>query len=195
MIPKIVDIICDNFESSLRRGEVPSVEDLLQSVEEQHRAQLLYELLALEVEHKIKRGHIVYLDELRNRFPREPEVLQRLFRSFLWEGSGFAAVGGADLMLRQFRLKAIVGRGSFGTVWLADDTRLDREVAIKTPHAYEGQEQNGLKTALSEAGAVAKLRHPNILPVHEVAEVNDHWFMVTDFAAGGTLQQLSLIHI
>jgi eukaryotic-like serine/threonine-protein kinase len=191
MIPQQVDILCDEFEAGLRRGGAPRIEELLGKMTQDHRAQLLYELLAVEIEFQLKRGQIVYLDELRLRFPDDAETLTLIFCSFLWQGAGFSTMTtGGDLMLRHFRLKALVGHGGFGTVWLADDTRLDREVAIKTPHAYGQQRSDGLRAALPEAAAATKLRHPHILPVYEVSEIDGRFFMVTDYASGGTLKQL-----
>src|SRR5262245_10053802 len=95
MIPKVVDIVCDEFESGLRRGAAPRIEDLLSANAPEHRSRLLYELLVLEIEYRAKREQITYLDELRHRFPDDLDTLSRVFRSFLWEGSGF--VGSLDL--------------------------------------------------------------------------------------------------
>jgi len=189
MIPKAIDSLCDQFETSLKRNENVLIEDLLPSVPDDQRGSLLYELLGVEMEFHLKRGKVIYLDELRHRFADHLDVVARVVRSFLWEGSDFAAAAGDwPGSLRQFSLKAIAGRGSFGTVWVAEDTHLNREVAIKTPHAYS-QRNTHSEAVIREASAAARLRHPNILPVHEVAELNGRWFIVTDYISGGTLKQ------
>ncbi len=191
MISHLVDQICDEFETSLRRGARPSIEKHLSAVGSDLRPRLLYELLALQLESLARRGEICYLDEWLERFPEDRQTVIDVFRSFLWEGSDFARSGccSDDLMLKQFRLKALVGRGAFGTVWLAADTHLERDVAIKTPHGYSGHEPEGVNPARKEAASSARLRHAHILAVHEVAEVDGHWFIVTDFVTGGTLKE------
>jgi len=191
MLAKIVDQICDEFETSLRRGGQPSIETLLTTAGEEHRPQLLYQLLALEMEYHARRGQFCYVDECLIRFPDDRSTVIDVFRSFLWEGSEFARSEccSNDLTLKHFRLKALIGRGAFGTVWLAMDRLLDRDVAIKTPHGYPGHALEEVNSAPKEAAAAARLRHAHILAVHEVAEVNGHWFIVTDFVTGGTLKE------
>ena len=73
-------------------------------------------------------------------------------------------------------------------MWLAEDSLLCREVAIKTPHAY-GHRQESSGIIIREASAAARLRHPNILPVYEVNESRGRWFIVTEYVSGGTLRQ------
>lgn len=64
----------------------------------------------------------------------------------------------------RFRLLTPLGRGSFGEVWLADDPKLERQVALKFPRP--GKQKN----FWWEAQAAAKLRHPNIVTVFEVGK-------------------------
>ncbi len=85
-----------------------------------------------------------------------------------------------------FELVDQIGAGSFGSVWKARDTELDRTVAIKIPR--KGQ----LDTAeteqfLREARAAAQLRHPHVVSVHEVGRDGDTVFIVSDFVEGLTL--------
>ena len=85
-----------------------------------------------------------------------------------------------------FHLRRILGRGGFGTVWLADDLRLERRVALKLPRRTEGN----LGNLLREAKTVAKLRHPNIVSVHEVGEVDGQAFIVCEYIDGMDLRSL-----
>ncbi|OAI57161.1 hypothetical protein AYO47_01825 [Planctomyces sp. SCGC AG-212-M04] len=191
---EFIDSVCDRFESELRRGGSPTLVEYVEPAPPEARPRLLYELLVTEIEFKVRRGASLYIDETLHRFPSHREIVFEAFRSFVWEGTGQAgpwnAQAGHDLMLRHFRLKALIGRGAFGNVWLADDTRLDREVAIKTCHAYDGVEPRELDSAICEAQAAATLRHANILPIYEVNEQDGCWFLVSSFAPNGTLQHL-----
>ena len=85
-----------------------------------------------------------------------------------------------------FRLDEQVGIGSFGSVWRARDTELDRIVAVKIPR--KGQLDPGeTEQFLREARAAAQLRHPGIVSVHEVGREQDTVFIVSDFIDGVTL--------
>lgn len=88
-----------------------------------------------------------------------------------------------------FRLLKRVGLGSFGSVWKAHDMRLDCTVAVKIPRLahFDSFQQNKF---LEEARAVAKLKHPNIVRVHEVGRHGESaLFIVSDFIEGVTLEE------
>jgi WD40 repeat protein/tetratricopeptide (TPR) repeat protein len=83
-----------------------------------------------------------------------------------------------------------VGAGSFGEVWKARDTELNRLVAVKIPHAghlSDGQDQDRF---LREARSAAVLRHPGIVTVHEVGHEEGLSYLVCDFIEGLTLTDL-----
>ncbi len=85
-----------------------------------------------------------------------------------------------------FQLLRILGRGGFGTVWLADDLRLERQVALKLPAPKRRDTSNLMR----EAKTAAKLRHPNIVSVHEVGESDGQAFIVCEYIDGMDLHSL-----
>ena len=86
----------------------------------------------------------------------------------------------------QFELIERVGKGSFGVVWKAHDTRLNRVVALKVPLAGRKGSPDS-PSFLHEARAAAGLHHPNIVTVFEVGERRGLWYIVTDFIDGTPL--------
>ena len=77
-----------------------------------------------------------------------------------------------------------VGEGASGVVYGAHDPELDRKIAIKVLHA-KVDAQDRLR---SEARAMAKLSHPNVVAVHDVGAFEGHVFVAMEFVAGGTLR-------
>src|SRR5262245_13108120 len=74
-----------------------------------------------------------------------------------------------------------------GEVYLAEDTRLGRRVAIKLLPAQAGTDEQARKRLLREARAAAMLDHPNICAVYEVGEEEGHRFIVMQYVDGETL--------
>jgi tRNA A-37 threonylcarbamoyl transferase component Bud32 len=86
-----------------------------------------------------------------------------------------------------FQLLAVLGNGAYGTVWKAYDEQLDRTVAVKLPRQRTlGREE--VSRFLREARAAAQLKHPNIVPVHEVGEREGVPYIVSDYIEGINLK-------
>jgi tRNA A-37 threonylcarbamoyl transferase component Bud32 len=92
--------------------------------------------------------------------------------------------------LGKFQLLARVGVGAFGAVWKARDTTLDRVVALKIPHTGLLTADEDRQRFEREARAAAQLRHPGIVTVHEVAELEGLPVIVADFVQGVPLKEL-----
>jgi tRNA A-37 threonylcarbamoyl transferase component Bud32 len=90
----------------------------------------------------------------------------------------------------RFQVLATVGSGGFGTVLKARDPTLDRTVALKVPHAGSLAEPHHCDRFLREARSIAQLRHPGIVPVHEVGQIDGVPYLVCDFVEGVTLSDL-----
>src|SRR5437667_2301455 len=83
-----------------------------------------------------------------------------------------------------------LGAGGMGEVYLAQDRRLDRQVALKILPAYFVSDEARLRRFQTEARAASALNHPNILTIHEVGEVDQVHFITTEFVDGQTLREL-----
>jgi eukaryotic-like serine/threonine-protein kinase len=97
---------------------------------------------------------------------------------------------GGQRLLGRFELIETVGVGAFGTVYKARDPQLDRVVAIKVPRAGNLTTDEERDRFRREARSVAQLRHPGIVPVHEVGEHEEVPYLVSEFVPGVTLSDL-----
>ena len=89
----------------------------------------------------------------------------------------------------QYELLQRVGKGSFGTVWKARDTRLDCIVAIKIPRFGQLHAEDA-ERFLKEAQAAAQLQHPNIVHVREVELDEETSYIASDFIEGTPLDEV-----
>ncbi|QRK11264.1 protein kinase [Archangium violaceum] len=89
----------------------------------------------------------------------------------------------------EFRLERLLGRGGMGIVYLAHDTSLGRPVAVKfiAPGQPEPQVRAYFET---EARAIARLQHPNVVTVFRVGSVGEHPYIVSEYVVGRSLSEL-----
>jgi serine/threonine protein kinase len=90
--------------------------------------------------------------------------------------------------ISRYRVDKILGRGGFGLVYLAQDAKLQRLVAIKVPHRRLVDSPEDAEAYLTEARTVASLDHPNIVPVHDVGSTEQFpCFVVSKYIDGTDL--------
>ena len=102
-------------------------------------------------------------------------------------GSGDSSTGDPSRIGR-YRIVRRLGQGGFGRVYLARDDDLDRPVAIKVPNPARISRPETVQAFLAEARILAKLDHPNIVPVHDVGRTEDGvCFVVSKLIEGSDL--------
>ena len=94
----------------------------------------------------------------------------------------------AGQMIGHYNILSTLGKGGMGEVYLAQDARLGRKIALKfLPNAFT-QDQERLRRFEQEARAASSLNHPNILTIHEIGEVEGRRFIATEFVDGEMLR-------
>jgi serine/threonine protein kinase/tetratricopeptide (TPR) repeat protein len=88
-----------------------------------------------------------------------------------------------------YRILGALGRGGMGEVYLAQDSRLGRKVALKLLRTEPTRQPERAKRFEQEARAASALNHPNILTIHEIGQVGGAYYIVTEFIEGQTLRQ------
>jgi formylglycine-generating enzyme required for sulfatase activity/type II secretory pathway predicted ATPase ExeA len=94
-------------------------------------------------------------------------------------------------LLDEYRIVRLLGSGAMGYVYLAEDTLLQRPVAVKFI-AQRRPDATARRHFMAEARALARLQHPNVVAVHRVGEIDDHPYLVTELVRGKSLSELTL---
>ena len=98
-------------------------------------------------------------------------------------------LGSGPVRIGKFELKERLGEGSFGYVFRALDTGLDREVAVKIGRAGSMSSEEEVHAFLREARAAAQLRHPGIVSIHDSGQTEDGvCYLVSELIEGETLE-------
>src|SRR6266480_4311669 len=92
--------------------------------------------------------------------------------------------------LGRYEIRSKIGAGGMGEVYLAQDTELDRKVALKILPAEVAANQDRMRRFVQEAKAAAALNHPNIAHIYEIGESAGLNFIAMEFIDGHTLRQL-----
>ncbi|HJX93491.1 MAG TPA: protein kinase [Pyrinomonadaceae bacterium] len=91
--------------------------------------------------------------------------------------------------LGRYEIRSKLGQGGMGEVYLAQDTKLDRKVAIKLITPDIATDKNRMNRFVQEAKAASALNHPNIITIHEIDDADLGQFIATEFIDGETLRE------
>lgn len=89
--------------------------------------------------------------------------------------------------ISNYRIISRIGAGGMGEVYLAEDTKLDRKVALKLLRSEFASNEDRRRRFVREAKAAAALSHPNIAQIYEVGEASGTHFIAMEFVDGDTL--------
>src|SRR5438477_5330920 len=94
----------------------------------------------------------------------------------------------AGTRLGRYEIRAKIGEGGMGEVYLAEDTKLDRKVALKVLPSEVATHPERMRRFVQEAKAASALNHPNIITIYEIDETDSGHFIATEFIDGETLR-------
>src|SRR3989441_8586125 len=95
----------------------------------------------------------------------------------------------AGTKLGRYEIRSKIGAGGMGEVYLAEDTRLHRKVALKVLPAEVASNQDRMRRFNQEATAAAALNHPNIAHIYEIGDSQGTHFIAMEFIDGETLRE------
>jgi beta-lactam-binding protein with PASTA domain len=90
----------------------------------------------------------------------------------------------------RYHVRSRIAHGGMATVYLATDTRLDRQVALKVMHAELARDADFVGRFIGEAKSVARLSHPNIVAVFDQGSDGQYLYLAMEYVPGRTLRSL-----
>jgi tRNA A-37 threonylcarbamoyl transferase component Bud32 len=146
--------------------------------------------ILLTWEESRERGTAVSVEELCRDCPELIDVVRdrtRLLERACWmTGTGVAPQRPRTLAER-YVLESLLGTGGYAQVWRAYDLRLHRHVAVKVPRPNRTLTAIQIDEVLTEARQIARLKHVNIITLHDAVKEGAGYFLVTDLIDGETL--------
>lgn len=191
-----IDKCCTEFEQALRNKKNIPIESLLDSVTTDIQRSLFKELLYSDLAYRRQRGDSINRDEYHDRFPDFIDQIDEVWMSVFTfkenpddtpatDNLSFNVSSG--LTIRGYKIKKRLARGGMGVVYLAQDTKLDREVAIKMLSS-DNMPLEQTERFQMEARAISALHHPNIIQIYSVGEHHGQPYLVLEYADAGTLK-------
>src|SRR3981081_3532280 len=94
-----------------------------------------------------------------------------------------------DVSLSHYRILSKIGAGGMGELYLAQDTKLDRKVALKILPAEVASNRERMERFIREAKSAAALSHPNIAQIFEIGEHDGTHYIAMEFVEGVTFRE------
>jgi serine/threonine protein kinase len=202
---RLVDQVCDAFEAAWRGASAvdqrPQIEHFLAENPEADRALLFRELLGLDLAYRRQSGEEPTPNEYRARFPDQAAVIIGIFTTVLVPER--AVIGAAEATtlppkaalepatdwprIPGFTILERFPGGGMGIIYRAYQKSLNRIVCLKMVRSGEYADPQELARFRVEAGAVARLSHPHIVPVFDFGEHHGLPFFAMEFIGGGSL--------
>lgn len=180
-----VELLCDEFVESWESGREPQISDILRKTAPNLWPTLFVRLVELDRCFRSRNGQAPSLEDYASRYPQFKDVLQG--ESAARAISELARIEEAR-ELDHYRLVEVIGRGTFGVVWRAFDTRLKIDVALKLP-TESSLSREYVAEFQREARAAAKLSHPGIVRVLNVGIRDGIAYIAYELVKGMTLRQ------
>jgi anti-anti-sigma factor len=170
-----VDCVCDRFENAWKSGQRPELKSFLENLDTPIGKVMLRELLEVEFAYRVRGGEQPTLEEYQANFPDHANLIEAVFAKAMNIG--------------RYQVLRRLGGGTYGDVYLAYDTEMHRQVAIKVPSARLLATDRARAEFLLEARSVARLQYEGIVRAHDLGEADGRCYIVYEFVDGESLAE------
>ena len=174
-----IDRVCVEYEDALRGDPDVAIGPWLARVDEHLRGELFVHLLSLKLDYSQQASEP---DFWIKEYPEYESAIRDAFDQYTKVVFEPPEIG---TYVGKYLIKEVAGQGSFGCVYKAWDEELERNVALKAPKLSRSATRSTADSFCREVKSLARLRHPNVLVIHDVIRDQRGWpFMVLDFVGG-----------
>lgn len=184
------------FKLALDQGGRPDVQQYVAELADGNRDELARELTKLQAEHHsvMETMDIVAQGQVGNANDSTHAADFTIEQSHS-EGQQRSGEEKPPAYVGRYEIGRPIGRGGFGSVYLGWDPQLEREVAVKIPRFRQSDSEKlkqRVAAFLAEARAAVQLEHhPGIVPVYDAGMEDSNCYIVSQYVAGGSLNELS----
>src|SRR5262245_2663253 len=211
-LPALIELVKADLQQQWRHGRHPRVEAYLKALPELGTPDTVDpDLIHAEYEARQRAGAPADLARFAQRFPRQAAGLEGLVaqggRQTVQDAPDVRTTGGIDPppcpppvpaagakplpeQFGRYRIVRKLGQGGMGSVYLAHDGPLDRQVALKVPHFTPEDGPEVLERFYREARAAGSIQHPNICQVFDIGQIDGTPFVTIAYIEGKTLAEL-----
>ncbi len=199
-----IDNISIAFELQWEQAEKPRLEEYLQRIEPEGREPLFSELLHIEIKARRRRHEVPTIDEYTEHFAQFRRAIKDIFADCdtppshrLSESEEFSSISHSARSdvprydnlpsVAGYRLLRVLGRGAMGVVYLAQNEKLHRRVALKMV-SLSASSKEARQRIRAEADLIARLQHPNIVQIFDVGEWDGETFLELEYVDGESLR-------
>jgi serine/threonine protein kinase/formylglycine-generating enzyme required for sulfatase activity len=198
-----IDRICTEFDRQWRAGLAPRIENFLEQVPAAGRNRGLRELIIVEIDLLRETREAIAIDGYLARFPGQEALVKKAFMHDeptrivppLSPEAQTPQVAGSDPAdnvrshLGRFQVRDVIGKGTFGIVYLAIDPQFPRLVALKVPRAERLRTEEQRLAFIRDAQIAAELNHPGVVTIYEIDTTGPVPFIVEEYMPGGDLKR------
>jgi hypothetical protein len=202
-LPALIELVKIDMERQWQHGRRLSLGSYLERYPELGTAATVAaDLIFAEYQIRRQFDEPVEVSALTSRYPRQAAELVRRIQCEAAERDTSRAGPTAETLAPEpqpgktlpdtfgrYRIIRKLGQGGMGAVYLAHDTQLDRQVALKVPNFAASERGEMVERFLREARAMATIRHPNLCPVYDVGEIDGMQYLTMAYIEGRLLSE------
>ena len=182
----LIELVHSDLDFRIKAGEKVRAEEYFQRfLNLQNDDDVFCELVEAEYQLRQQQEPLLKTVEYWQRFPNQHKLLRQIFP----DSSMTETLIYSPEQFGRYSILQTLGEGAMGTVFLAEDQELKRQVALKFPKFSEYENGETLERFYQEARSAASLQHPNICPIFDIGIINEKHYISMGYIEGKPLSE------